>query len=104
MKPAFHFPLLPELALQALGRRVVISRKARGLRQSDLAHLAGVTSRAISALERGIPTASLGTLALVLDALHMLPELAEVLTPRRDAALTQYALNRLNHHASRGRD
>jgi transcriptional regulator with XRE-family HTH domain len=92
------FPLLPELALQALGRRVVISRKARGLSQADLAHLAGVSTRALSALERGKPTAAIGTLALVLDALHMLPELSEVLAHRRDAALTEYAVRRLAAH------
>lgn len=89
------FPLLPELALQALGRRVVIARKARGLSQADLAHLAGVSARTLSALERGKPTAALGTLALVLDALQMLPELFEVLDHRRDGALTAYAVKKL---------
>lgn len=42
-----------------------------------------------------MPRATMGTLALVLDAMDMLPELSEVLTPRHDAALTAYAVKRL---------
>ena len=49
------FPLLPSLALQKLGKRVAIARRARGLNQRDLAHLAGVGPSSIVALETGHP-------------------------------------------------
>lgn len=89
------FPLLPALALQELGTRVAVSRRARGLTQRDLAHLADVGVSTIVALEKGHPGVALGTLARALDAIDKLPELDEVLAPARDQALTDYALAKL---------
>lgn len=95
MSSADLFPILPTRALQGLGKRVAIARKARGMNQRDLAHLAGVGASSIVALEKGHPGVAIGTLARTLEAMDMLPELDQVLAPERDHALTQYAVSRL---------
>ena len=89
------FPILPSRALQDLGERVALARRARGLTQRDLAHLAGVGSSSIVALEKGHPGVALGTLARALDALGLLAEIDELLAPQRDLALTAFATNQL---------
>lgn len=95
MRSAVPFPVLPTLALQRLGERVALARRARGLSQRDLAHLAGVGASSIVALEKGHPGVAIGTLARALDAMDMLSELDEVLSAQRDRALTDYAVARL---------
>jgi transcriptional regulator with XRE-family HTH domain len=94
------FPLLPSRALQGLGQRVAVARRARGLNQRDLAHLAGVGVSSIVGLEKGHPGVAMGTLARVLDTLGLLAELDQALAPERDPALTHYALGRLPSRAS----
>lgn len=89
------FPLLPSLALQKLGKRVAMARRARGLNQRDLAHLAGVGPSSIVALEAGHPGVAIGTLARALEAMDLLAEMDEVLLPERDAAVTAFAVNQL---------
>lgn len=89
------FPILPSRALQDLGERVALARRARGLTQHDLAHLAGVGASSIVALEKGHPGVALGTLARTLDALGLLAEIDELLAPQRDLALTAFATNQL---------
>lgn len=95
MSTADLFPILPANALQTLGERVAIARRARGLNQRDLAHLAGVGASSIVALEKGHPGVAIGTLARALDAMDMLSELDHVVAAQRDVALTQYAVSRL---------
>ncbi len=89
------FPVLPSRSLQDLGERVALARRARGLTQRDLAHLAGVGASSIVALEKGHPGVALGTLARALDALGLLAEMDELLAPQRDPALTTFATNQL---------
>ncbi len=89
------FPILPSRSLQDLGERVALARRARGLTQRDLAHLAGVGASSIVALEKGHPGVALGTLARALDALGLLVEIGELLAPQRDPALTTFATNQL---------
>ncbi len=89
------FPVLPSRSLQDLGERVALARRARGLTQRDLAHLAGVGTSSIVALEKGHPGVALGTLARALDALGLLAEFDELLAPQRDPALTVFATNQL---------
>lgn len=85
------FPVLPSKALAELGARVARARRARGLSQRDLAKQAGIAPNTLLALERGAPGSSIGNLVLVLDALHLLGELGELLRPERDAVLVQEA-------------
>lgn len=92
---AAPFPIITSLTLQDLGERVALARRARGLTQRDLAHLAGVGASSIVALEKGHPGVALGTLARALDALGLLSEVDELLTPQRDPALTTFATTRL---------
>jgi y4mF family transcriptional regulator len=94
MSPA-PFPILPSRTLQDLGERVALARRARGLTQRDLAHLAGVGASSIVALEKGHPGVALGTLARALDALGLLAEIDELLAPQRDPALTTFATHQL---------
>ena len=92
---ATPFPVLPSRSLQDLGERVALARRARGLTQRDLAHLAGVGASSIVALEKGHPGVALGTLARALDALGLLAEIDELLAPQRDPALTTFATHQL---------
>lgn len=52
-------------------RQLVARRKELGLRQEDLALLAGVSERFVRQLEAGKPTVRLDTLTAVLDALGL---------------------------------
>ena len=92
---AAPFPILLSRTLQDLGERVALARRARGLTQRDLAHLAGVGASSIVALEKGHPGVALGTLARALDAMGLLAEIDELLAPQRDPALTTFATHQL---------
>ena len=92
---ATPFPVLPGRSLISLGERVARARRARQLSQRDLAILAGVGASSIVALEKGHPGVALGTLARVLDALELLPEMDQLLPPQRDPALVQHAVRQL---------
>lgn len=92
---AAPFPILLSRTLQDLGERVALARRARGLTQRDLAHLAGVGASSIVALEKGHPGVALGTLARALDAMGLLAEIDELLAPQRDPALTTFATQQL---------
>ena len=85
---AAPFPILPSRTLQDLGERVALARRARGLTQRDLAHLAGVGASSIVALEKGHPGVAVGTLARALDALGLLAEMDELAlyTPKMNVA------------------
>lgn len=64
-----------------LGRSIAARRKSLGLTQEELAALAGVSTRFLSSLEGGKPTARLSTVLAVLDALG----LEVTIAPRRTA-------------------
>lgn len=64
-----------------LGRSIAARRKELGLTQEELAALAGVSTRFLSSLEGGKPTARLSTVLAVLDALG----LEVTIAPRRTA-------------------
>lgn len=54
-----------------LGRRIRAARKRAGLRQGELAALAGVGNRFLSELENGKPGVELGRVLRVLSALGL---------------------------------
>jgi HTH-type transcriptional regulator/antitoxin HipB len=64
-----------------LGPSIAARRKLLGLTQEELAALAGVSTRFLSSLESGKPTARLSTVLAVLDALG----LEVTIAPRRTA-------------------
>lgn len=55
--------------LDAIGRFVRAQRRRQGLRQAELAALAGVGNRFVSELEHGKPGLELGRVLIVLRAL-----------------------------------
>ncbi len=62
---------------EAIGRLVRAKRRQQGLRQAELAALAGVGNRFVSELEHGKPTVELGRAIGVLAALGVQVQLAE---------------------------
>lgn len=64
-----------------LAQTIVTRRKTLALTQEELAALAGVSTRFLSSLEGGKPTARLSTVLAVLDALG----LEITIAPRRTA-------------------
>jgi len=57
------------LNTEAIGRFVRAQRRRQGLRQAELAALAGVGNRFVSELEHGKPGLELGRVLMVLQAL-----------------------------------
>lgn len=55
----------------AIGERVRTARRALGLDQRDVALVANVAERTVSAIERGKPTIRLDVLLRVLDAVGL---------------------------------
>jgi y4mF family transcriptional regulator len=58
-------------SVQQLGTLVRRVRKAQGIRQADLADLAGVGPRLIGEIERGKPTAEIGKVLHLLASLGL---------------------------------
>ena len=58
-----------QVTVGEIGARIREIRKAQGVSQDTLAGLAGTGQRYISELERGKPTARIGEMLKVLDAL-----------------------------------
>ena len=58
-----------QVTVAEIGARIREIRKAQGVSQETLAGLAGTGQRYISELERGKPTARIGEMLKVLDAL-----------------------------------
>jgi transcriptional regulator with XRE-family HTH domain len=88
-------PILVQRSLAALGGRVAVARKARGLTQVQLAFSADVGVSTVAALEGGHHGVSLGNLLKVLAALDLLAQVDDWLLPERDAAVLAYATDRL---------
>lgn len=70
-------------AAYAFGRVIYSARKARNLRQSDLAKLSGVAQADISRIERGMIAPTVPTLIKLADALGA--QIQFVLPPADDA-------------------
>lgn len=71
-------------AAYAFGRVLYSARKARNLRQSDLAELSGVAQADISRIERGMIAPTVSTLIKLADALGA--QIQFVLPPADDTA------------------
>lgn len=93
---AAPYPILPARALLALGERFAASRRARGLTQSSLAQLAGVGLSTIASLEGGHPGVSIGNALKALDALGLLGDVDEWLSPQRDPEIVRFAHRKLS--------
>lgn len=88
-------PVLVQRSLAALGGRVAVARKARGLTQVQLALTADVGVSTVAALEGGHHGVSLGNLLKVLAALDLLAQADGWLLPAHDPAVLAYATDRL---------
>lgn len=67
--------------LQNLGSQIRLARKRRVLTIADLAGKIGVSSPTIIALEKGVPTVSVGVLVSVLWTLGLESEIKALSTP-----------------------
>jgi transcriptional regulator with XRE-family HTH domain len=79
-------PLPAEDALQRLGARISVARRARYLTQSDLAAKSGVSLTTMAAIESGVPTVQMGFYLGVLFALVSLDGLERVVAIADDEA------------------
>lgn len=82
-------PVMVQHALQELGRRAVILRKARDLTQADLAHLANVGISTVAAIEGGHDGVSLGNVLKVLDAMELLEQAGAIFDPKSDPYMSE---------------
>ena len=71
-RPTSPLPFAVEDALEALGERVAVARKARYWTQADLAVKAGVGLNTIVNIERGAQTVQIGSWFLALWAMDLL--------------------------------
>jgi HTH-type transcriptional regulator / antitoxin HipB len=67
---------------EEIGRRARQARVELGLRQDELAVVAGVSTRAVHQIEHGKPTGRLDVLSRVLDVLGLELQVAERSRPR----------------------
>ena len=88
-------PVLVEHALVALGSRIAIARKARGLTQADLAQLADVGVSTVASAESGYHGVSTGNFLKVLKGLDLLDEVDKWLDAARDPAVVGFATKTL---------
>ncbi|MEX1198177.1 MAG: helix-turn-helix transcriptional regulator [Pseudohongiellaceae bacterium] len=61
---------------QTIGTTIRHARKRLGMRQDELASVAGLSTRSVSAIENGKPTARIGMVLQVLEALDITVSLA----------------------------
>lgn len=64
-------PYIVEDALEALGERISIARRARGMTQPDLAEKSGIGLSTLLAIEKGKPTVQIGFVLTTLWALGL---------------------------------
>lgn len=83
-------------AVQQLGHRITISRRARNMTQADLAAAAGVGLSTVRQLEAGGEGVAIGNLAKVLLGLSLLEHLDAVAEPARDPAVVSFAVQTLS--------
>ena len=68
-----HDRIIPWSDATQLGELIRLERVAQGLRQEDLAFVAGVSRVFLGQLESGKPTARLGSILAVTSALGLAP-------------------------------
>lgn len=71
MKSLKTFPFIVEDALEDLGERISLARRARRLTQPDLAAKAGIGLSTLLSIEKGAPTVQIGSVLMVLWALGL---------------------------------
>ncbi|CAG9182800.1 hypothetical protein LMG23992_04829 [Cupriavidus laharis] len=86
-----HTPILVKGALERLGKRLIMARKLREMTQEQLASLSDVSPSTLRSLEAGADGVSIGNLLKVLQGLHLLGQLDEVLDPHRDPEAISFA-------------
>ena len=64
--------------LQSLGNTISVSRRARAIKQADLALSAGIGMNTMVAIEKGAPTVQIRHYLEVMDTLGLLPLLKPV--------------------------
>ncbi len=72
-------------AAHSLGDRISIARKARALRQDDLASMAGVSRSTLIEIEKGSSRVAMGMYLRVLWAMNLLGQMDEVAKPEDDS-------------------
>ena len=77
-------PLQAQRSLVKLGADVALARKKRNLTVAMMTERLGVAKTTYSRVERGDPTVSIGTYAMVLFVLGFGGVLGEIIDPRRD--------------------
>ena len=88
-------PVLVEGALSRLGDRLEKARKFRGLTQEALAGLSEVSISTLRSVESGGEGVSLGNFLRVMQALDLLVQFEELLDPKRDPAIVEFAERKL---------
>lgn len=76
-----HIPVLVQVALSALGQRLVLQRKSLCLTQPELALRAGVGLSTVVSIEKGHDGVSVGNLCKVLDVLGVLDQMDTLASP-----------------------
>ena len=94
-------PFAVETALNRLGANIALARKRRGLQQQELAAKAGTTHVTLRRVERGSPTTSVGAYLVVLWAMGLDTEFADLASPDRDEVGKQFERNRAGHRVRR---
>lgn len=89
-------PILIQNALNELGQRVAVLRKARGYTQADLAQVAGVGISTIASIEGGFDGVALGNVLKVMLAMGLLDQTGSLFSLEGDPDLLRYALNALS--------
>jgi transcriptional regulator with XRE-family HTH domain len=81
---AHAMPAAAEQALEQLGRNITAARLRRRWRQMDLAAKAGITRATLIAVERGRAGTGIGAYVVVLWALGLHDDVAQIAAPDRD--------------------
>ena len=100
--PVNPVPVDVHIALQSMGDRATVARKARGLTQADLARLSNVGLSTISSIEAGHDGVTLASLLKVLSALDLLDQADQLFCLEKDPAFIEYGWEHLSKSA-RGR-
>lgn len=73
---------------RAIGNKLLLIRKKKGLSQAEVAEAAGVSDRTYADIERGTANMRLGTLLQICTALHITPD--DVLTEEEPSPELQW--------------
>jgi DNA-binding XRE family transcriptional regulator len=95
MAPINHTPFEVSEALESLASRIVLARKARLLKQADLAAMADISRSTLVQIERGSPQVAMGNYLAVVWALGLLPDLDKVVAHETDDTGQRILLSQL---------